>query len=64
MGQQADPKQWVKPVNGRIYRTADDESLLVLGVRPGSVFVEFADGSFRRISEQEWRRLYPNPSRC
>lgn len=64
MGQLANPHRRAKPVNGKIYRTSQDESLLVLGVRPGSVFVEFADGSFRRISEQEWQKLNPNPSRC
>jgi hypothetical protein len=54
----------VKPINGKIYRTAGDESLLVLGVRSGSVFVEFADGRFRHMSYHEWERLHPNPSRC
>lgn len=64
MGQLAKSGWGVEPVNGEIYRTSEDKSLLVLGVRPGSVFVEFADGSFRRMSEKEWRRLNPNPSRC
>ncbi len=58
----AEPR--VKPVNGRIYRTAGDESLLVLGVDSGSVFVEFADGRFRHVSYREWEKLNPNPSRC
>jgi hypothetical protein len=56
--------QRVKPVNGRIYRTAGDESLLVLGVDSASVFVEFADGRFRHVSYREWEKLNPNPSRC
>lgn len=64
MGQQAALKLSGNPVSGEIYRTADDESLLVLGVKPGRVFVECADGSFRHLSEQEWRRLNPNPARC
>lgn len=54
----------VEPVNGRIYRTKQDESLLVLGVRAGGVFVEFADGRFRHISYREWDKLNPNPARC
>jgi hypothetical protein len=54
----------VKPVNGKIYRTAGDESLLVLGVHSGSVFVEFADGRFRNMSYRDWEKLNPNPSRC
>jgi hypothetical protein len=54
----------VKPINGKIYRTAGDESLLVLGVRSSSVFVEFADGRFRSMSYREWEKMNPNPSRC
>jgi len=54
----------VVPVNGRIYRTAGDESLLVLGVRTGGVFVEFADGRLKHISYREWDSLNPNPARC
>ena len=54
----------VKPVNGRIYRTEGNESLLVLGVRSATVFVEFADGRFRHMSFNEWEKLNPNPSRC
>ena len=64
MGQQAALKLSDSPVSGEIYRTSDDESLLVLGVRPGRVFVECADGSFRHITEQEWRQLNPNPAPC
>ncbi len=54
----------IRPVNGKIYRTEGDESLLVLGVRSNTIFVEFADGRFRNISYHEWERLNPNPSRC
>ncbi len=54
----------VRPVNGKIYRTEGNESLLVLGVHTSSVFVEFADGRFRHMSYHEWERLNPNPSRC
>lgn len=54
----------VKPINGKIYRTEGDESLLVLGVHSSSVFVEYADGRFRNISYREWERMNPNPSRC
>jgi hypothetical protein len=54
----------VKPVNGKIYRTKGDESLLVLGVRSSTIFVEFADGRFRHMSYREWEQLNPNPSRC
>ena len=57
-------ESWAKPVNGKIYRTAGDESLLVLGVDSGSVFVEFADGRFRHMSHREWEQMNPNPSRC
>jgi len=65
MGMQlASSGQNVKPVNGKIYRTSNDQSMLVLGVKSGKVFVEFADGSFRSMSEREWQQLHPNPSRC
>lgn len=64
MGQLNALQRSSQPVSGRIYRTSGDESILVLGVRKGSVFVECADGSFKHISEQEWQRLNPNPSRC
>ncbi len=64
MAQVANLQEKIEPVSGRIYRTSRDESLLVLGVKPGSVFVEFADGSFRRMSESEWLQLNPNPSPC
>lgn len=53
-----------EPVTGKIYRTAGNESMLVLGVRSGRVFVEYADGRFRRLSQREWEALNPNPSRC
>ncbi|MGM0595144.1 MAG: hypothetical protein ACQETD_11480 [Pseudomonadota bacterium] len=52
------------PKSGTIYRTVGGESLLVLGVRQGRVFVECPDGSFRHISEGEWQRLSPAPARC
>lgn len=64
MAQLAKPEGSDRPVSGKIYRTAGDESLLVLGVGTGKVFVEFADGRFQHISEQEWHKLHPNLSRC
>jgi hypothetical protein len=54
----------VEPINGKIYRTSHDESMLVVGVKAGKILVEFADGRLMRLSDREWQQLNPNPSRC
>ena len=54
----------VKPINGKIYRTAGNESILVLGVKAGKILVEYADGRFMTLNDAEWQGLKPNPSRC
>lgn len=53
-----------EPVHGRIYRSVEGESLLVLGVRSGAIFVEYADGRFCRLSHREWEALQPTPAPC
>lgn len=53
-----------EPVHGEIYRTRNDESLMVLGVRKERIFVEYADGRHGKLSRKEWSSLQPSPSRC
>jgi hypothetical protein len=56
--------QACEPVKGAIYRTRNNESLMVLGVRNDRVFVEFADGRHQSIDRNEWERQKPCFSVC
>jgi hypothetical protein len=54
----------VEPVHGAIYRTHNNESVMVLGVRRDRIFVEYADGRHGNLSWREWNSLRPSPSAC
>lgn len=57
-------EQGIDPVQGTIYRTFKNESLMVLGVRKDRIFVEYADGRHGHLSWHEWHRLHPSPAPC
>ncbi len=57
-------EQGIDPVNGSIYRTFNDESLMVLNVREDRIFVEYADGRHGNVTWREWEKLKPSPAQC
>lgn len=53
-----------EPQTGNIYRDAANRSFVVLRVRPGGVFVEYADGTTRSVSSKGWSLMRAKPAVC
>lgn len=54
----------VKPMHGGIYRTAGNESIVVLKVHKERIFVEYADGRHGHLSWRDWSAMSPVPAVC